>query len=327
MSRHSLDEDTDNHERWLVSYADFMTLLMAFFVVMYSISQVNESKYRVLSNTLTEAFNNPELSKDPIQVGDIARSQPLNVIDAQKGGLDEKHGQTGDQEANTDSEEKNPLQAMAQRLEDKFADLIGQQKITVHGNEEWLEIELKSELLFKPGAANIQLESELILQDIATILVDYEATVRVEGFTDNKAIQSDRFPSNWELSAGRAASVVKMLARMGLDPHRMAAVGYGEFQPRASNSTEAGRAANRRVVLMVSRTSPIRVDVSDKPTKASPPKTAPIDAQGQDIADEAAKTAPAADSGAGGAAPLPAQETLEKPVNTPPSKDENRKSQ
>jgi len=320
MSRHSLHEDADNHERWLVSYADFMTLLMAFFVVMYSISQVNESKYRVLSNTLTEAFNNPELSHEPIQVGDVARSQPLNVIDTQKGGLDEKHGQTGDMEANTEGQEHNPLQAMAQRLEDKFADLIGQQKITVRGNEEWLEIELKSELLFKPGAANIQLESELILQDIATILADYEATVRVEGFTDNKPIKSDRFPSNWELSAGRAASVVKMLARMGLDPHRMAAIGYGEFQPRESNATEVGRSANRRVVLMVSRTNPVRPDVSAGKPSASAHKTAApvvnvpvVDAQGQDIAAEAAKAAPATDSGAGGAAPLPAQELPQKP--------------
>lgn len=302
MSKAILEEDKDNHERWLVSYADFMTLLMAFFVVMYSISQVNESKYRVLSNTLTEAFNNPELSREPIQVGDIARSQPLNVIDAQKGGLDEKHGNTGDMEAHTDSTEKNPLQAMAQRLEDKFADMIGQQKITVRGNEEWLEIELKSELLFKPGAANIQLEAELILQDIATVLVDYDTTVRVEGFTDNKPIQSDRFPSNWELSAGRAAAVVKMLARMGLDPHKLAAVGYGEFQPKASNVTEAGRAANRRVVLMVSRTSPLRVDLSAAPGRKN---SAPLDAQGQDIAAEAATTGSTGDAGAGAVAPLP----------------------
>lgn len=315
MSRHFLEEDKDNHERWLVSYADFMTLLMAFFVVMYSISQVNDSKYRVLSNTLTEAFNNPELSKEPIQVGDIARSQPLNVIDAQKDGLDDKHGQTGDLEANTDGQEKNPLQAMAQRLEDKFADLIGQQKITVQGNEEWLEIELKSELLFKPGAAHIQLESELVLQDIATILVDYDATVRVEGFTDNKPIRSDRFPSNWELSAGRAAAIVKMLARMGMDPHRMAAIGYGEFQPRQSNATEAGRGANRRVVLMVSRTNPVRPDVSKDKSANAAQKTLPIDIQGQDIAAEAAKGA-AVDAGAGGAASLPAQAPVSAPANT-----------
>jgi chemotaxis protein MotB len=319
MSRQPLHEDHDNHERWLVSYADFMTLLMAFFVVMYSISQVNESKYRVLSNTLTEAFNNPELSREPIQVGDIARSQPLNVIDAPKGGLDDKYGQTGEQHEPADSQAPNPLQAMAQRLQDKLAGLIGQQKVSVQGNEEWLEIELKSELLFKPGAANIQLESELILQDIAAVLVDYDATVRVEGYTDNRPIRSERFPSNWELSAGRAASIVKMLARMGLDPNRMAAVGYGEFQPRASNATEAGRAANRRVTLLVSRNDPIRPALRDTQRVAKPATL--LDAQGQDIAAEAARTRQSRDSGTDDAAPLPAPQPAENaplpPVRKP----------
>jgi len=160
---------------------------------------------------------------------------------------------------------------------------------------------LKSELLFKPAAASIPLEAELILQDIATVLADYDTTVRVEGFTDNKPVKSDRFPSNWELSAGRAAAVVKMLARMGLDPHKLAAVGYGEFQPKVSNDSDAGRAANRRVVLMVSRTSPVRVDLSD----ASAKKAAPVDAQGHDIAAEAATAGSIQDSDAGDVAPLP----------------------
>jgi len=253
-----------NHERWLVSYADFITLLFAFFVVMYSISQVNQSKYRVLSNTLLEAFSDEGARAiDVIQVGELSRSSEPSVIDTpamvEVVGEEGTKGQPGDGAFDKTAE----LPQLSDMFEDEFADLITDEQVQIHSNEFWLEIELKAGILFDSADAEPSIVAESIFADMAQLLKGWDNPIQVEGFTDNIPINNSRFPSNWELSAARASSVVKLLMKGGVAPERLSAVGYGEFQPVASNANAQGRTANRRVVLMVARERSERPRVAD----------------------------------------------------------------
>ncbi len=273
--RRVLEEPTVNHERWLVSYADFITLLFAFFVVMYSISQVNEGKYKVLSNTLTEAFStnpfkNTPRTLDPFQVGDIVKSNPKNYVELEPTAIVEN--ETGDKEQPTEALEGNgpdsqnggiptELQQINNRLGENFSELIDEELISLRGNEEWLEVELKSSLLFSSGDARLSNSALELLGGIAEVLKGAASPVRVEGFTDDIPINTAQFPSNWELSTARASAVVQLFIEEGVEPERLAAIGYGEFQPVADNDTEEGRSANRRVVLMISKTGELRPDL------------------------------------------------------------------
>ena len=249
MSRRRRHEEHENHERWLVSYADFITLLFAFFVVMYSISSVNEGKYKVLSDTLVGVFNQPERSTKPIAIGE----EPPRTLSPDLDAAPEGEESTGA----TDS-----LNQIALSVRQSFGDLIKSNQLTLRGNELWVEIELNSSLLFPSGDAVPSEGAFAIIEKIAAILAPYENPIHVEGFTDNVPISAGPYPSNWELSTARAASIVRMLALDGVRPGRMAAVGYGEFQPVAENDSPEGRGRNRRVVLVVSRNLEIRRSVS-----------------------------------------------------------------
>lgn len=265
MPRHKLEEEHVNHERWLVSYADFITLLFAFFVVMYSISQVNESKYRVLSNTLTETFNKPKFKLNPIELGETTDSTPASAVELDSLAIMDREGR-GDAEVEgreetvaADAEQLPPqLQQISEQMASTFADLMRQQLVTLRGNEQWLEVALSSSMLFNSGEAALSGKAEPILRKVAVILRDQPNAIRVEGFTDNVPIATSRYPSNWELSAARAVSVVQFLSGEGVQPVRLMAIGYGEFHPVADNLSESGRARNRRVVLMISAGSEVR---------------------------------------------------------------------
>lgn len=250
MARRKRIEERVNHERWLVSYADFITLLFAFFVVMYSISQVNQSKYRVLSNTLNAAFNQPELTLKPVQVGEQARSNSLNPI-----ALD---GSARPHDARQ-NDLPQEFRQLSEEFEQALSGLIEKNLVTLRGNELWLEIELNSSLLFDSGEAELKTHQALeLLGQIAEILRTQNNPVRVEGFTDNVPIHTARYPSNWELSSARAAAVVQFFVEEGMDPGRLMAVGYAQYQPIASNDSAEGRGKNRRVVLMISKTGEVR---------------------------------------------------------------------
>ena len=250
MARRRQPEEPENHERWLVSYADFITLLFAFFVVMYSISSVNEGKYKVLSQALVGVFNDPDRSVRPIPIGE---ERPLTVKPAEPLVKDSEQTDAGIAEAAND-----PLKNIAQDVRDAFGDLIKSDQLTVRGNELWIEIELKSSLLFGSGDAMPSDMAFAIIEKVAKIIQPFDNPVHVEGFTDNQPIRTAQYPTNWELSTARAASMVRMLANEGVDPRRMAAVGYGEYQAVASNDTADGRARNRRVVLVISRNLDVR---------------------------------------------------------------------
>ncbi|MGG5872776.1 flagellar motor protein MotD [Pseudomonas peli] len=248
MARRRHQEEHENHERWLVSYADFITLLFAFFVVMYSISSINEGKYKILSDSLTGVFNQPDRAIKPIPVGE----ERPRTTEPDRSLVDEESAQSS----------ADDLQDIASSVREAFGDLIQSEQLKVSGNELWIEIELSSSLLFTSGDAIPNNAAFDIIEKVAKILAPYENPIHVEGFTDNLPIQTAQFPTNWELSTARAASIVRMLTMDGVNPSRLAAVGYGEFQPVADNTTAEGRGRNRRVVLVISRNLDVRRSVS-----------------------------------------------------------------
>lgn len=279
MARRRVVEDNVSHERWLVSYADFITLLFAFFVVMYSISQVNEGKYKVLSSTLSEAFSvpeqellsRPELTLDPIQLGELAKSNPLNVVELRNGAIVELSQRdqvedegNGEQQAGQDTGKlPDEFQQISESLGQALGELINQDLVVIRGDEQWLEIELKSALLFTSGSAELNTAALELLSPIVAIAMARTNLIRVEGFTDDVPINTALFPSNWELSTARAAAVVHLFAEEGIEPSRMAAIGYGQYQPIADNATEQGRAANRRVVLRIAKEGELRPKLNE----------------------------------------------------------------
>jgi len=255
MARRKKVEEHINHERWLVSYADFITLLFAFFVVMYSISSVNEGKYRVLSDTLEATFTDPKRSTDPIQIGEVSRGQGEKTPDNLAINTPESVIELPEIEVYTPppvSEETiQTINEISDKLNTALEEMIENEDVIIKKGEDWLELEMKSNVLFYSGEARLEKLAIPIIGKVADILRSSSNLIQVEGFTDNNPINTSRFPSNWELSAARAASVVHLLDRYGLNPARLSAIGYGEFKPIADNSTNEGRQKNRRVVLVV----------------------------------------------------------------------------
>jgi chemotaxis protein MotB len=283
MARKKRIEEHVNHERWLVSYADFITLLFAFFVVMYSISSVNEGKYRVLSDTLEAVFTDPARSKEPIQVGELLRGEgkqtpepktietPLNVLELPAiempipppiDALSTEQQLDKYSSTSADEETLRTIKDISKQLNKVLADLIANDDVIIKQGDDWLELEMKSNVLFYSGESRLETTAVSIIGKVANILSTSANPIQVEGFTDNNPINTPKFPSNWELSAARAASVVHLLDRYGLDPSRMSAIGYGEFKPIADNSTEQGRQKNRRVVLVVLGNKDSRRDIN-----------------------------------------------------------------
>lgn len=254
MARRKKAEEPENHERWLVSYADFITLLFAFFVVMYSISSVNEGKYRVLSETLESVFQSPKRSLDPIQVGEVSRGEGPRVAEPGQPILplsDIELPEVPDNAPPTVPESMQTISELGQQLQNVLSELIESDDVVINEGEDWLEIEIKSRILFESGEAELSAEAVPVIGRISDVLAQVANPLQIEGFTDNQPINTPRFPSNWELSASRAASVVHLMDDFGIDPVRMAAIGYGQYRPIASNDTTEGRQRNRRVTLVV----------------------------------------------------------------------------
>jgi chemotaxis protein MotB len=266
MARRRQPEEHVNHERWLVSYADFITLLFAFFVVMYSISSINEGKYKEISQALIGVFNDPQRTLKPIPVGD---ERPKTVTPAKPLVKDSEQTDAGIAQASND-----PLKSIADDISAAFGDLINSKQMTIRGIELWVEIELNSSLLFGSGDAMPSDIAFNIIDKVAKILKPFDNPIHVEGFTDDQPIRTSQYPTNWELSSARSASIVRMLAMEGVNPGRLASVGYGEFQPVANNATVEGRARNRRVVLVVSRNLDVRRSLTGTGTANAKPDAA-----------------------------------------------------
>ena len=261
MRRKPTTEEHENHERWLVSYADFITLLFAFFVVMYSVSSINDGKYRVLSASLVRAFSeSPMRSLDPIQIGELVGSGNKQQQEAEhvaeEASLAERMADSGLVDG-SDSIDPNVMEidTISEEFLEAFAPFIEDGRIQLRREDDSVELTIKSQILFTSGSARLQGSAVAVLASLADVLGGFDNSIRVAGFTDNQPISTVAFPSNWELSAARAASVVHVLTKLSIAPQRMAAIGYGEHRPIADNRTREGRQKNRRVVISVSATA------------------------------------------------------------------------
>ena len=275
MPRRRVHEDHVNHEAWAIPYGDLVTLLLAFFVVMYAMSTLNEGKYRVLSEALNAEFQGPQRSTSPIQVGEPQRGQGERVSAIAKKALLEGASTpiATPPEAQKEVPKEEPKNAAATPAEDmagnaeelaKVADdieqamssLISENLVTVRRHGLWIEVEIQTDILFPSGVANLSPLATSLLSPLADSLQPFPNPIRVEGHTDNVPIvrrdgAGPSWPSNWELSAARAASVVRLFASRGVTPTRLTVIGLGEFRPAQSNATASGRNANRRVVLVI----------------------------------------------------------------------------
>ena len=232
MSRKRRPEEHENHERWLVSYSDFITLLLALFVVMYAVSHVNEGRYRAVAGSLVAAFGNQRNQLNP---------QPIATMTSDA--LPPIHGPMGDSTgdyliakkarriAEAQRRQQEKMEIIARDVMAAFDPLLKNGQVRISQSNLGVRVEIDASLLFAPGQAVLQEESSRVLESVAQVLKNVDHAIQVEGHTDNIPIVTEKFPSNWELSAVRASSVVRLLIDNGVEAVRLTAVGYGGKSP------------------------------------------------------------------------------------------------
>jgi chemotaxis protein MotB len=247
----------------MVSYADFVTLLFAFFVVMYSISSVNEGKYKSLSDSLGEAFSSKGQQGneiDPIQVGALPTVvQPIPLENPATEDVAERR-----ELSDEILKERKQLGQVSEQFVQVLAPFINDNLVSVKKNDYWIELEMNSEMLFLSGEAELSKKALPVLQKIVEVINPLPNMINIEGHTDNIPIDNAKFRSNWDLSSARATSVVHEFVKDGINPPRLSAIGYGEFHPIGDNKTEEGRFKNRRVVLVLMAQAFARYGANDE---------------------------------------------------------------
>ena len=258
MARRKREEEHENHERWLVSYADFITLLFAFFVVMYALSSVNEGKYRILSDSLVNAFRNVPVNSS----SQVSAVQTVAVPQRPQARKNPPPADTAKQQ------QRDRMKNIAKDIMDALAPLVREGKVRVLETSRGVTIEIADSALFSVGQAVLNPESNRALRAVAEVIAATEFPVTIEGHTDNVPIKTAQFPSNWELSAVRATTVLRIFAEVGVSPDRLTAIGYGETRPVEPNDSIEGRARNRRVSIQIDSAIP------EKPTELALPSSA-----------------------------------------------------
>lgn len=257
-------EEHDNHERWLVSYADFITLLFAFFVVMYSLSTVNEGKYRVLSDSLVTAFRNVNINTRGQQVAPGANAPaPAQALPQIRPRPPVSPAQLREEQRKQQSREQ--MREMAKDILQALAPLVKEGKVRVSEGLKGITVEINASVLFPVGEARLQPAAVKALRAVAEVAAPADFPITVEGHTDPTPIATSQFPSNWELSGARASSVVRLFVDAGVAAPRLTATGYGEQRPVDSNDTPEGRARNRRVTILIEAQHPD--DIKELPVK------------------------------------------------------------
>jgi chemotaxis protein MotB len=263
MARRKKHEEHVNAEAWAIPYGDLVTLLFALFTVMYAMSSVNEGKFRVLSDSLIAAFHGAPKSIQPVNIGEkqpgkggdkpLVGLMPTALIKIKEQKVPEADTPRDPNmsEAHISSEAPGALIRMERAVENAMQALIDAKLVTIRRESMWLEIEINTDILFPSGSGAFAPEAAPVLDKLADVLKPFPNPIRVEGHTDDRPIKTSAFPSNWELSAARSASVVHEFTRAGIDPLRLEIVGFGEYHPRQSNETAEGRNANRRVAILV----------------------------------------------------------------------------
>ena len=250
--------EKDNSERWLLSYADFITLLMVFFIIMYSISAVNLEKFRVVAQSFSAAMSgnpsgngisngdNPPVENPADTPSPSPSSPPITPDDA------------------LNQAEQDALQATADEIQKLLEEYGLQNSVKLRIDDRGLVLTLMDAATFESGSADIMPSFVPSLIKIATILDSVNNYIRIEGHTDNVPVTGGKFASNWEVSTARAISIVELfIQNSNIPPEKLSAVGYGEYRPIASNDTPEGRAQNRRVEIVVIRSKYNSVEASD----------------------------------------------------------------
>lgn len=266
-------EEHVNHEAWAIPYADLMTLLLAFFVVMYAVSVINEGKYRVMSESIIEAFNgsshviapmpvqnakphnvDPAIATPRSQPGaaaaPVAVPIPLRPSSVRMLSQRAAHETLRDVQDPQAQRQAN-LSRIQDQVEKALRPLIDRKQVVIRRTANWLEIEIRTDILFPSGVAQLSRPAGAVLSSIAGILAPFGNPLRIEGYTDDLPINTAVYPSNWELSAARAASVARLFTEEGISPTRLGIIGWGQFRPAADNATAEGRNRNRRVLVVV----------------------------------------------------------------------------
>ena len=287
MSRKREHEaEKDSSERWMLTYLDLITLLMIFFVVLYSMSKVDADRFQAVAESLNKALGGGtpakiELSVSPVGPSLIETGTPSAKTTVPGKGTDPNNTNNTDPAADTENETSGQGNTDAEMMSiagikaklDKFAADNGLQTTLVTLIEErGLVVSIQETLLFESGSALITAQARTVLGKISTVLTVAPNQIRVEGHTDNLPISTPQFPSNWELSVIRATNVVQILQSDGITPSRLSAVGFGEYRPIGSNDTNAGRSKNRRIDLIILRS---KYDLTE-PGNQAPPITDPI---------------------------------------------------
>lgn len=230
MARKKKAHAKENAERWLLTYADLITLLMVFFVLLFAMSTVDKKKYQELAGSLSKAFNVTVLQgQQPVAVTDSSSAAGPSVI-----------------------EQQNFQQIMKAIQQFESAHNIPSNQISVKMNGEGIGITVSGVLLFYNGTNQIKPDGVLLLRQLGPILTGISNQIRVEGHTDDIPTDSATYPTNWELSAARAVSVTRYLIEQdSLQPTRLSAVGYGQFQPIVPDDTRDHREMNRRAVIQI----------------------------------------------------------------------------
>ncbi|MFM7706692.1 MAG: flagellar motor protein MotB [Gammaproteobacteria bacterium] len=248
--RRAKREEHLNHEAWAIPFADLLTLLLAFFVVMYAISSLNTGKYRVLADALSVAFKGGSVAEDagPLRPSAVSGMTVLDAVEGREIGAPRRA--TGERSIVAAPEMLNAAR-IAMRVARAAAPMVMRDQVTVRQHPLWVEVEIRNDVLFASGSAELGPGAAEVLAGLADTLRGFGNPIRVEGHTDDVPIEGGRYRDNWDLSAARAASVVRVLADGGIDPRRLAVLGFAEHRPLQSNLTESGRRANRRVLLAI----------------------------------------------------------------------------
>ncbi|MBI5557110.1 MAG: OmpA family protein [Deltaproteobacteria bacterium] len=249
MAKKAKHEKEPNLERWLVSYADFITLLFAVFVMLYAMSRADQQKIEQVSLAIREAFGVAQTTSAPSM--NVIESLDFPRIPAEDAQPPQPDTEIEEDASHPYAEEKE-FSDIKQEISDMLAAKGAQDKINLNVNKRGLVISLKEAGFFDSGRAEIRPASIVLLQEIGNSIMGFANDVRIEGHTDNVPIKGGAFLSNWELSSTRSTTIVHyFIDTLHFPPGRLSVVGYGEYRPVADNKEESGRAKNRRVDIVL----------------------------------------------------------------------------